>query len=131
VGEPNTSAKGNHAVDAFKAEQAKRNEQQTDITFHDLRRSAHHKMRKAGIDSKTRMYIMGHKSASMDQRHTMIDDEDFAQAVKKMNVHQKRNGLADAVKNLSDEKWERLVAARLLGSAKGVKSGQTGATETS
>jgi hypothetical protein len=34
-------------------------------------------MRKAGIDSKTRRAIMGHKTGSMDDRYTVIDDEAF------------------------------------------------------
>lgn len=35
-----------------------------DLHFHDLRRSAHFQMRKAGIDSQARRDIMGHESTS-------------------------------------------------------------------
>jgi hypothetical protein len=31
-----------------------------ELHFHDLRRSAHYQMRKAGIDAQTRRDIMGH-----------------------------------------------------------------------
>lgn len=41
------------------------------LHFHDLRRSAHYQMRKAGIDGQTRRDIMGHESTSMDDRYTM------------------------------------------------------------
>jgi hypothetical protein len=48
-----------------------------DLHVHDLRGSAHYQMRKAGIDSKTWRAIMGHKTGSMDDRYTVIDDEAF------------------------------------------------------
>jgi integrase len=54
------------------------------LHFHDLRRSAHFQMRKAGIDSQTRRDIMGHESTSMDDRYTMIDDEALDDARRKM-----------------------------------------------
>ncbi len=64
-----------------------------DLHFHDLRRSAHFQMRKAGIDSQTRRDIMGHESTSMDDRYTMIDDEALDDARRKMEVFQKDRGL--------------------------------------
>ena len=64
-----------------------------DLHFHDLRRSAHFQMRKAGIDSQTRRDIMGHESTSMDDRYTMIDDEALDDARRKMEVFQKERGL--------------------------------------
>lgn len=57
-----------------------------DLHFHDLRRSAHYQMRKAGIDGQTRRDIMGHESTSMDDRYTMIGDEDLRDAKEKMKV---------------------------------------------
>lgn len=42
-------------------------------------------MRKAGIDGQTRRDIMGHESTSMDDRYTMIGDEDLRDAKEKMN----------------------------------------------
>jgi hypothetical protein len=64
-----------------------------DLHFHDLRRSAHYQMRKAGIDGQTRRDIVGHMSTSMDDRYTMIDDEAFEDARRKMDVFQAGRGL--------------------------------------
>jgi integrase len=64
-----------------------------DLHFHDLRRSAHYQMRKAGVDSQTRRDIMGHESTSMDDRYTMIDDEALEDARRKMDVFQRGRGL--------------------------------------
>jgi hypothetical protein len=64
-----------------------------DLHFHDLRRSAHFQMRKAGIDGQTRRDIMGHESTSMDDRYTMIDDEALDDARRKMEDFQKARGL--------------------------------------
>jgi integrase len=90
-----------------------------DLHVHDLRRSAHYQMRKAGIDSKTRRQIMGHKTGSMDDRYTVIDDEDLDAAVEKMNSYQKQQGmmsefreLAGRVESLTDGEFQRLVALR-------------------
>jgi hypothetical protein len=43
-------------------------------------------MRKAGIDGQTRRDIMGHESTSMDDRYTMIGDEDLRDAKEKMKT---------------------------------------------
>jgi integrase len=90
-----------------------------DLHVHDLRRSAHYQMRKAGIDSKTRRAIMGHKTGSMDDRYTVIDDEAFEDAIDKMNAYQKRQGmiselkeLAARVESLSDAEFQRFIALR-------------------
>jgi hypothetical protein len=72
-----------------------------DLHVHDLRRSAHYQMRKAGIDSKTRRAIMGHKTGSMDDRYTVIDDEAFDDAMDKMNAYQKRQGMISELKELA------------------------------
>jgi integrase len=64
-----------------------------DLHFHDLRRSAHYQMRKAGIDPQTRRDIMGHESTSMDDRYTMIDDEALEEARRKMDAFQRQRGL--------------------------------------
>ena len=64
-----------------------------DLHFHDLRRSAHYQMRKAGVDGQTRRDIMGHESTSMDDRYTMIDDEALEEARRKMEVFQTGRGL--------------------------------------
>ncbi len=90
-----------------------------DLHVHDLRRSAHYQMRRAGIDSKTRRAIMGHKTGSMDDRYTVIDDEAFDDAIDKMNACQKRQGmiselkeLAARVESLSDAEFQRFIALR-------------------
>jgi hypothetical protein len=38
-----------------------------ELHVHDLRRSAHDQMRRAGVDPETRRQIMGHKTGSMDE----------------------------------------------------------------
>jgi integrase len=90
-----------------------------DLHIHDLRRSAHYLMRKAGIDSKTRRAIMGHKTGAMDDRYTIIDDEALEGAVAKMNDYQQRNSmvsltgdLESQLSSLSEEDWNRIVAKR-------------------
>jgi len=76
-------------------------------------------MRKAGIDSKTRRAIMGHKTGSTDDRYTVIDDEAFDDAIDQMNAYQKRQGmiselkeLAAGVESLSDSEFQPFVALR-------------------
>jgi hypothetical protein len=89
-----------------------------DLHVHDLRRSAHYQMRKAGIDAGTRRAIMGHASDSMDKRYTIIDDEAMTDAVERMGRYQKRKGMVKGpdvtalVSGLSDAEWLKLVALR-------------------
>jgi integrase len=90
-----------------------------DLHVHDLRRSAHYQMRKAGIDSKTRRAIMGHKTGAMDDRYTIIDDEALDDATAKMNEYQKNQAMMSAtselesqLNSLSEEDWNRIVASR-------------------
>jgi integrase len=80
-----------------------------DLHFHDLRRSAHYQMRKAGVDGQTRRDIMGHESTSMDDRYTMIDDEALEDARRKMDSFQSGRGLVgatDAVKRIEELRAE-------------------------
>lgn len=77
-----------------------------DLHFHDLRRSAHYQMRKAGIDGQTRRDIMGHESTSMDDRYTMIDDEALDDARMKMEEFQRSRGL------LQEDRASRLAELR-------------------
>jgi hypothetical protein len=107
------------AVGALNARLKTDARQPIDLHVHDLRRSAHYQMRKAGIDSKTRRAIMGHKTGSMDARYTVIDDEAFDDGIDKMNAYQKRQGmiselkeLAARVESLSDAEFQRFVALR-------------------
>lgn len=90
-----------------------------ELHVHDLRRSAHYQMRKANIDAHTRRNIMGHKTGSMDDRYTIIDDEAFADAKEKMNAYQQRQGmitelkeLAGRVESLSDAEFQRFSELR-------------------
>lgn len=79
------------------------------LHFHDLRRSAHYQMRKAGVDGQTRRDIMGHESTSMDDRYTMIDDEALEDARRKMDAFQSSRGLigaTDAVKRIEELRSE-------------------------
>jgi integrase len=67
-----------------------------ELHFHDLRRSAHYQMRKAGIDAQTRRDIMGHESTSIDDRYTMIDDEALEHARHRMDAFQRQRGLLNS-----------------------------------
>jgi len=89
-----------------------------DLHFHDLRRSAHYQMRKAGIDGQTRRDIVGHMSTSMDDRYTMIDDEAFEDARRKMDVFQAGRGLIGATDAAHRIKELRAEIRRLEQSAK-------------
>ena len=80
-----------------------------DLHFHDLRRSAHYQMRRAGVDGQTRRDIMGHESTSMDDRYTMIDDEAIEDARRKMDAFQAGRGLigaTDAAKRIEELRAE-------------------------
>ena len=84
-----------------------------DLHFHDLRRSAHYQMRKAGIDGQTRRDIMGHESTLMDDRYTMIDDEAVEDARRKMDAFQAGRGLigaTDAAKRICRTAGQRSTA---------------------
>jgi integrase len=80
-----------------------------ELHFHDLRRSAHYQMRKAGVDGQTRRDVMGHESTSMDDRYTMIDDEAVEDARRKMDAFQAGRGLigaTDAAKRIAELRAE-------------------------
>jgi integrase len=47
------------------------------LRFHDLRRSAVVRMRRAGVPQVVRMKITGHKTDSMDRRYGIVDTEDI------------------------------------------------------
>ena len=109
----------NNAVAALGARMKADGLEPIDLHVHDLRRSAHYQMRKAGIDSKTRRAIMGHKTGAMDDRYTIIDDEALDDAVAKMNDYQKRQSmfspttdLERQLESVSEEDWNRMIAAR-------------------
>ena len=109
----------NNAVAALGAKMKADNLEPIHLHVHDLRRSAHYQMRKAGIDSKTRRAIMGHKTGAMDDRYTIIDDEALDDAVAKMNDYQKRQSMISPTTDLerqldavSEEDWNRIVASR-------------------
>jgi integrase len=90
-----------------------------ELHVHDLRRSAHYQMRRAGVDPKTRRQIMGHKTGSMDDRYTIIDDEDLNAATEKMNAYQREQGmmseyreLMSRIDSLSDVEFQRFTELR-------------------
>lgn len=112
-------AQWNKAVDVLNERMKGDGLEPIDLNVHDLRRSAHYQMRKAGIDSKTRKAIMGHKTEAMDDRYTIIDDEALVDAVAKMDRYQKSQSMISQTSELerrlqllSDEDWTRLVASR-------------------
>ena len=53
-----------------------------------------------GIDSKTRRGIKGRKTGSVDDRYTIIDDEDLDAARENMNANQKQQGMMPEFKEL-------------------------------
>lgn len=89
-----------HAAEALKKKMTADKVEPTDLHFHDLRRSAHYQMRKAGIDPHTRRAIMGHKTGSMDDRYTMVDDEALADARSKMSAYHQAKGLPNPADEL-------------------------------
>ncbi len=91
------------AVSVLANEMKARREEPLDLHFHDLRRSAHFQMRKAGVDSQTRRDIMGHETTSMDDRYTMIDDEALKVARLKMNQFQRSAGLTSGLEDVRVE----------------------------
>jgi hypothetical protein len=65
-------------------------------------------MRKAGIDAKTRRAIMGHKTGSMDDRYTIVDDEALEDAIEKMRAYQQRKECFQKPKNWNPVSEPRL-----------------------
>jgi len=53
-------------------------------TFHDLRRSAVRNMKRAGIDDRMIMALIGHSGLSMVERYDIRDEEDYKGAATKL-----------------------------------------------
>jgi integrase len=53
--------------------------------FHDLRHTFNTNMRKAGVDQTVIMKLTGHKTLSMFNRYNTVDQEDAADAMKRLN----------------------------------------------
>ncbi len=67
---------------------------------------------------------MGHKTGSMDDRYTIIDDEDLDAAAEKMNAYQKERGmhseyeaLQARLDTLTDREFQRFVELRFVSAA--------------
>lgn len=53
---------------------------------HDCRRTASRNLRRAGIESVTRMKLIGHKTASMDKRYSIIDEDELSAATARLGA---------------------------------------------
>lgn len=58
-------------------------------TFHDLRRSAVRNMKRAGIDDRMIMALIGHSGLSMVERYDIRDEEDYKGAATKVIAYRK------------------------------------------
>jgi len=58
-------------------------------TCHDLRRSAVRNMKRAGIDDRMIMALIGHSSVSMVERYDIRDEADYKGAATKLIEHRK------------------------------------------
>jgi integrase len=58
----------------------------TGTTFHDLRRSAVGNLKNAGVDDKTAMIIIGHKTRSMIDRYHIVDENAISEASRKVEM---------------------------------------------
>ena len=125
-----------HAVRELRGKMISEGVDSIKLNFHDLRRSAHHQMRMAGIDAHTRRAIMGHRTGSMDDRYAMIDDESFDDAKQKMEEYHQRKHLSrqTVTKKLGtvlvrEKKWSSS-APVALGTRNGVLEGIGGTSST-
>ena len=57
-----------------------------DLLFHDLRRSAARALRRAGVDEETIMKLGGWKTRSMFTRYAIVDEQDLAEALGKLDA---------------------------------------------
>lgn len=62
-----------------------------DLLFHDLRRSGARNLVRAGVAPHHAAMITGHKTLSVFNRYDIIDERDIAEAVEKLERHQKSN----------------------------------------
>lgn len=56
------------------------------LLFHDLRRTGVRNMRRRGIDDRTAMLIVGHRTHSMLYRYSIVNEDDLREAARKMEA---------------------------------------------
>ena len=65
------------------------------LLFHDLRRSGVRNLIRVVVQQKVAMSISGHKTASVFQRHNIVDERDIMEAGRKLNEKQNSNALLE------------------------------------
>ena len=68
------------------------------VLFHDMRRSAVRNMKKAGLQDQEAMKISGHLTRNVFDRYNIIDEDDLADAAKRLEAFQQKRKAERAAK---------------------------------